>query len=121
MDLSPVLREVGECLSALLPGGSPSVCMYTTNDDAELDRVGRDVYCFFSSGILAAHLPEEFTLPAVSGSVRLWRTRFRVRASFFTLLQPAITSHGPDRTQHLHFGFTLRGRCRAKASDTDSN
>ncbi len=80
MDLSPVLREVGECLSALLPGGSPSVCMYTTNDDAELDRVGRDVYCFFSSGILTAHLPEEFTLPAVK----------RVRAA----LANALSSKG---------------------------
>lgn len=65
MDLSPVLNRLATTLSSLLPDGVPPLCMYSTNDDLELDRLGRDVYCFFSSTVSLASLPESFERSAI--------------------------------------------------------
>ena len=65
MDNAPLMRALAQVLNSLLPKGVDALTVYSTNDDPELDALGRDVICFFSSTIPLSEIPRKKSLPSV--------------------------------------------------------
>ena len=111
MDLSPVLEGLSKTLSAELPAGIPPLSMYTTNDDLELSRLDRDVYCFFSSVVAVSLLAKDSELP--HGRRTREQLQQALAAHRFTLVSFAFVYYAERAGLSESVGYRIYARSAA--------